>query len=408
MTSLVVYNCINSLQNSHKPIIIFATPDEAEAVLNSCKENKIKVSAFCDNEARKADTLFCGLKIIHTSSLKKKFPDAKIIIAHHNINDCVRQITEIGYSEIYSSLQLIENYQLNKYKHIIPQSYMEAKISVSKASHSLYFDNNKTFLRSLDIVITTKCSMSCESCANLMQFYSSAQNTDEKIVEALEILENNVDYIGEYRIIGGEPLMNRNWDEITLNIASKKERNIFIYTNGTIAPKEDKLKKIEGKNINFYITDYGKLSKNIANLEESLKRHGIGYQRELAHHWVDCSNIRKHNRNIPRLKQVFKECCAKKLFTLLNGKLFTCPFIANALNLKAIPDNKADYVDLFSDSDSLKNKIKKLVKMDLFFPACDFCDGRPIDPTTALEYAGKGFIKAGIQANETLNYKEYK
>jgi|LauGreStaDraftv2_3_1035109.scaffolds.fasta_scaffold35559_1 organic radical activating enzyme len=408
MTSLVVYNCINSLQNSHKPIIIFATPDEAEAVLNACKENKIKVSAFCDNEARKADTLFCGLKIIHTSSLKKKFPDAKIIIAHHNINDCVRQITEIGYSEIYSSLQLIENYQLNKYKHIIPQSYMEAKISVSKASHSLYFDNNKTFLRSLDIVITTKCSMSCESCANLMQFYSSAQNTDEKIVEALEILENNVDYIGEYRIIGGEPLMNRNWDEITLNIASKKERNIFIYTNGTIAPKEDKLKKIEGKNINFYITDYGKLSKNIANLEESLKRHGIGYQRELAHHWVDCSNIRKHNRNIPRLKQVFKECCAKKLFTLLNGKLFTCPFIANALNLKAIPDNKADYVDLFSDSDSLKNKIKKLVKMDLFFPACDFCDGRPIDPTTALEYAGKGFIKAGIQANETLNYKEYK
>jgi molybdenum cofactor biosynthesis enzyme MoaA len=408
MTSLVVYNCINSLQNSHKPIIIFATPDEAEAVLNACKENKIKVSAFCDNEARKADTLFCGLKIIHTSSLKKKFPDAKIIIAHHNINDCVRQITELGYSEIYSSLQLIENYQLNKYKHIIPQSYMEAKISVSKASHSLYFDNNKTFLRSLDIVITTKCSMSCESCANLMQFYSSAQNTDEKIVEALEILENNVDYIGEYRIIGGEPLMNRNWDEITLNIASKKERNIFIYTNGTIAPKEDKLKKIEGKNINFYITDYGKLSKNIDNLEESLKRHGIGYQRELAHHWVDCSNIRKHNRNIPRLKQVFKECCAKKLFTLLNGKLFTCPFIANALNLKAIPDNKADYVDLFSDSDSLKNKIKKLVKMDLFFPACDFCDGRPIDPTTALEYAGKGFIKAGIQANETLNYKEYK
>jgi organic radical activating enzyme len=408
MTSLVVYNCISSLQNSHKPIIIFATPDEAEAVLNACKENKIKVSAFCDNEARKADTLFCGLKIIHTSSLKKKFPDAKIIIAHHNINDCVRQITEIGYSEIYSSLQLIENYQLNKYKHIIPQSYMEAKISVSKASHSLYFDNNKTFLRSLDIVITTKCSMSCESCANLMQFYSSAQNTDEKIVEALEILENNVDYVGEYRIIGGEPLMNRNWDEITLNIARKKERNIFIYTNGTIAPKEDKLKKIEGKNINFYITDYGKLSKNIANLEESLKRHGIGYQRELAHHWVDCSNIRKHNRNIPRLKQVFKECCAKKLFTLLNGKLFTCPFIANAANLKAIPDNKADYVDLFSDSDSLKNKIEKLVKMDLFFPACDFCDGRPIDPTTALEYAGKGFIKAGIQANETLNYKEYK
>ena len=409
VNTLVKYNCIDDLKKSDKPIIIFAIPDEAEAVFNACKENKIKVSVFCDNEARKADTLFCGLKVIHASSLKKKFPEAKIIVAYHNIDDCARQISEMGYSEIYSSLQLIENYKLNAYKHLIPQSYMQAKLSVSKASHSLYFDKNKTFLRSLDIVITTKCSMNCESCANLMQFYSSAQNTDEKIVEAVEILENNVDYIGEYRIIGGEPLMNRNWDKITLNIANKNiKRNIFIYTNGTIAPKEDKLKKLEGKNINFYITDYGKLSRNVSNLEESLKKYGIGYQRELAHDWVDCSNIRKHNRNTARLKQVFKECCAKKLFTLLSGKLYTCPFIANAANLKAIPDNKADYVDLFSDSNSIKNKIKKLVKMDLFFPACDFCDGRPIDPTTALEYAGKGFIKAGIQTPEVLNYEKHK
>jgi hypothetical protein len=408
MSKLVKYSCVDDLKILDKPVIIFAVPDEAEAVLNACKENKIKVSAFCDNELRKAGTVFCGLKIIHASNLKNEFPEARIIIAYHNIDDCARQISEMGYSDIYSSLELIENYKVNKYKHLIPQSYMEAKISVSKASHSLYFDKNKTFLRSLDIVITAKCSMNCESCANLMQFYSSAKNTDERIVEALEILENNVDYIGEYRIIGGEPLMNRNWDEISLKIAGNKNRNIFIYTNGTIAPKEDKLKKIEGKNINFYITDYGKLSQNITHLEEGLKRHGIGYQRELAHNWVDCSNIRKHNRNHERLKQVFKECCAKKIFTLLNGKLFTCPFIANAVNLKAIPDNKADYVDLFSNSETLKNKIKRLVKMDLFFPACDFCDGRPIDPTTALEYAGKGFIKAGIQSTKKLNYEEYK
>ena len=46
--------------------------------------------------------------------------------------------------------------------------------------------------------------------------------------------------------------------------------------------------------------------------------------------------------------------------------------------------------------------------MDAFFPACDFCDGRPNDPTTAKEYAGKGFIKAAIQAPGKLPFKEYK
>ena len=46
--------------------------------------------------------------------------------------------------------------------------------------------------------------------------------------------------------------------------------------------------------------------------------------------------------------------------------------------------------------------------MENFFPACDFCDGRPHDPTTALEYAGKGLIKAGKQAPGRLPYTEYK
>ena len=46
--------------------------------------------------------------------------------------------------------------------------------------------------------------------------------------------------------------------------------------------------------------------------------------------------------------------------------------------------------------------------MQNFFPACDFCDGRPNDPTTALEYAGKGLIKAAEQTKERLPYTKYK
>ena len=65
---------------------------------------------------------------------------------------------------------------------------------------------------------------------------------------------------------------------------------------------------------------------------------------------------------------------------------------------------------LLSDDDNLKNKIRKLVKMENFFPACDFCDGRPHDPTKALEYAGKGLIKAGkqIPMSSRLPFISYK
>ena len=254
-------------------------------------------------------------------------------------------------------MELLKGYDVTKYKHRVTQPYMASKILVSKTTHDLYFDESKTFLRSIDVMITTKCSMKCKSCANLMQYYVDAKNTDERIIEAVELLSQNVDYIGEFRIIGGEPLMNKEWYKIINGIIEKDpSRKVLVYTNGTISPKDEHLKTFKGKNVNFYITDYGKLSKNVNKMEEGLKKHSIGYMRKPAENWVDCSNVRQHNRTVSKLKQVFKECCAKKFYTLLNGKLYTCPFIANAANLKAIPDNKADYVDLFSEKENLKKE----------------------------------------------------
>ena len=41
--------------------------------------------------------------------------------------------------------------------------------------------------------------------------------------------------------------------------------------------------------------------------------------------------------------------------------------------------------------------------------ACDFCDGRPHDPAKALEYAGRGLIKAAkqIPVSTSLSFEEY-
>ena len=96
----------------------------------------------------------------------------------------------------------------------------------------------------------------------------------------------------------------------------------------------------------------------------------------------------------------------KTIYTLLSGKLYTCPFISNAYELDAIPNNPMDYVDLLKEKENLKEKIKKLVKMEKFFPGCDFCDGRPYDPTTAKVYDGKGLIVAGQQAKSPLPFQK--
>ena len=76
-------------------------------------------------------------------------------------------------------------------------------------------------------------------------------------MDSLDIIDKNVDDISEFRIIGGEPMMNKDWAHIVKGILDKKPgRSIFIYTNGTITPKDEHLNFLVGHDINFIVTDY--------------------------------------------------------------------------------------------------------------------------------------------------------
>jgi len=108
MNKIAKYSCIKALKEKGSPVVIVSLVEESEAVLNACKEAGIIVSAFCDNESRKTKKNFCDLKVFHTPALKEHFPEARFIIAHHNIKDCARQLNELGYNEIYSSLELLK------------------------------------------------------------------------------------------------------------------------------------------------------------------------------------------------------------------------------------------------------------------------------------------------------------
>lgn len=401
-------NCINELRKDGEPIIIFKIVREAEAIANACKELGIKVVAFCDFEKRNTLKSFCGFEVIHTPQLAKRYPKARFIISSQYIKESINQLKEMGYNEFFSPLELLENYKVNNFSHQIQNSYMQSQISVFKKSHEAFFNKSKIYMRSVDVMITTKCSMKCESCSNLMQYYSNPQNGDyNKIIDEVKILLNNVDEISEFRVIGGEPMMNKDWAKISNEILNlRKNIKIYIYTNGTIPAKDVDLEMLKNKDVNFVITDYGKLSRNIEKLKSSLAKYEFSYTSTLVENWVDCSTIKQHNRSVQDLNEVYKQCCAKNLYTILNGKLYNCPFIANADNLKAIPNNNYNYIDLLSEKD-IRDKINKMINKTKFLPACDFCDGRPYDPTSKIGYDGIGMIEPAKQTEKILDYYQY-
>ncbi len=410
MDKRIEYKNLENLKKNGDPVIIFKVVREAEAIANACREMGINVTAFCDYEKRNTLKSFCGLEVVHTPDLPHRFPKAKIIISSQYVSDSIDRLSELGYNEFYSPIRLLENYDVDKYDHLISRSYMKTQITSITKAHEAYFDGNKIFMRSLDVMITTKCSMKCESCSNLMQYYTDPQNSDfQKILDEVNIITDHVDEISEYRVIGGEPMMNKEWANISYGlIKDDPKRKVYVWTNGTVGPKDEQLELLQGKDVSFVITDYGQFSRNIENLKEKLTKFNLAFVATEVRNWVDCSSLRKHNRTPSQLQEVYKECCAKYLYTLLDGRLYSCPFIANAAKLKAISDNPANYVDLYSDSEVVKRRIKRLVGGVKFLPGCDFCVGRPYDATSKKGYDGKGNIPAAIQTKEVLPYKVYK
>ena len=79
---------------------------------------------------------------------------------------------------------MLKNFKVEKHNYRTSQSYMKEKVATTIKLSELYFDESKTYLKSIDVVITTKCSMNCESCANLMQYYVAQKNTDNEILKA--------------------------------------------------------------------------------------------------------------------------------------------------------------------------------------------------------------------------------
>ena len=156
MEGKVKYNCIESLKKAGDPIIIVAAVDEAEAFAYACRDNGITVEAFCDSEKRQSEQLFCGLEVIHTPTLPQRYPKARFIIASQHIRDCAEQLTGLGYSEFYSILDLLKNYDIEKHQYRVSQPYMKSRLAVCKKTHEFYFDEDKTYMRSVDVMITTK------------------------------------------------------------------------------------------------------------------------------------------------------------------------------------------------------------------------------------------------------------
>lgn len=391
---------MNTLQSTSIPVIVFGAGIVGQLLVHELTRLGVTVSCFADNSTAKAGTIVSNLEVIAAATLKTRYAEAIFIISVADVRDIVTQLKHAGYPLWVAGSDVLRGKDYLSFQTEASREFVEFAVGACMQCQDSYLHTERLFFHSVDIVITERCSLKCRDCSNLMQYYDQPQNAGiEEIVQSIDAFCAVVDDIHEFRVIGGEPFMNKQYPVIIRHLIEKQNvHRIVIYTNGTIVPRGEQLESLRHEKVMILLTDYGPLSPKSTELINLMKQNGIGYFARPADGWSECSSIMPHHRDEAAQKELFTSCCAKNLYTLSEGKLYRCPFVANAVRLGAIPDFPGDQVDIFSLShvgrDEIRHQIDRLADVD-YLKSCDFCTGRPLDAPT---------VTPAIQATKPMSY----
>jgi organic radical activating enzyme len=341
------------------------------------QELNLPIKAFIDSDYKKSGREYNGIKVItNIDALKETTQSSVIIVSIIDVQDVVDIVQRMPHKEWVLVGEYLNSVQLNVEAEE-SVDFLLYSIQAVRECHQGYLDKKNLFLRSIDFVITEKCSLKCKDCSNLMQYYEKPVNiSQEELFRDLDELLIRVGHIYEVRLIGGEPFMNREIYDIIERLKSYSQiSKIVIYTNLTIPINEEKISVLQSEKIVISATDYGPLSRKTEASRMLFDKFKIPYRIHPPENWTDSGLIHDNQRSLEQNKELFKKCCGKNLLTVTDGKLYRCPFAANADRLKAIPENSGNFVSTHASSEEIRKYTREIEVL----PACNFCNGRSFD-----------------------------
>lgn len=389
--------------DGNAPIVIWGTELIGGILYHGLEKKDIVVSAFADSIRKEA---FCGKQIVMPEDLSEWYRRENIIILigvtakRKEIENILKELKIERYYDAWNFIESLveEDDELQKasfQKWQRRESYLMYKWQIHNPQ--------KLWIRSVDLVITEKCSLKCRDCSNLMQYYKHPVNFDLEILkEGFDKFLDKVDRIGELRIIGGEPLMHPEFYKIVQWYKNcNKIGKIGVWSNGTIFPSEEVREVLNVKKLWIRFSDYGQLSYHLSDWIEYCKEENICYEVIKMNKWHDLGELEKRNCSEETLKNIYQCCQCRNLPTFLNGRLYNCPYAANADNLRAMQQKDAvlDFIDFSNENiDYTTADIKSFLEDREYLMACDYCSGRNFED---------GEVEPYIQVKEPLTYVSY-
>ena len=231
---------------------------------------RIKIKCIINNNPSKVVHSVGDIAVYYPDEVD--YREGKVIIANkwsRSINDMSLQLEEMGLKRdidyiSYKAIMLIWSWKIEK------------KISIPY----------------IEYMITTRCTLSCKNCSLYVPYLKKEDIPLEKFKEELAFFFRYIDYVEEFRVLGGEPLLHSQLYQVLFSLLSNYSERIGkveIVTNGNVKTIDaDVLDLCSQYGVRFHISNYtGAIDyrDNINRLIDRLQDFGIEYENALPNRW---------------------------------------------------------------------------------------------------------------------------
>ena len=333
---------------------------------------KLKIKCIVDHEVKTGivNNLNEVSSYYHQS---KDFSNTRTNIQLVNINDFDKQGDVIVTTDEFR-----KDYQMYLDEHEIKHTWYKNIASIWPYEYL-----NKVHIFQSDVLVTERCNLNCSHCNMFIPHFEMPKHRElHTMIKDIDSYFNIVDYVSVFHLVGGEPFLHPQIENVIQHILSNyidKIDKFIITTNGSIAPKPSTIELLKSSNVILSVSNYSdklqKLKTKVEKVIDIYKTNGIKHYVRNEIEWYDFGDLRvKKNLPTDKLIKHFDSCTAP--FRGLNdGKFYYCHLNTGAVLTKLFPLDKNDYVEI--------DKVSKedLLKFDLgytdlgYITFCDNCNG---------------------------------
>jgi len=295
-----------------------------------------EIPFIIENDKSKTNTH--NIRLLSFKEAKNEINNRKIVVL----------TTEIAYEAIRTELisaGYVENRDFTILSRFLGEYFL-------KNEHKLY-------LSKLDTIITSKCSLRCPHCAGFIPYCTNQHDVPiEELCSNFDTIFSVIDYVLEYCLLGGEPLLYKDLSQLIEYIMTnygEKIGKLVLISNGNAVLSEEIVNTLVTYNIKLAISNYTQsvnYTEYYRKLLDTLEKNNIDYSINTELVWKDHGYPLNPSNYKGEEVRTHMKTCGHTCPSAYNGKIYYCDVMVSAELMTEYDTHPDDVIDI---NDELTN-----------------------------------------------------